>query len=90
MSDERPPYPVELAEIGDVTGKTLLHLQCHFGMDTLGWARLGARVTGVDFSRAAIEAAQRLSADTGCRDASSKRTCTMPRLSSMNSSTSCT
>ena len=36
--------------LGDVAGKRLLHLQCHFGMDTLSWARLGAEVTGVDFS----------------------------------------
>ena len=34
--------PVELREVGDVQGKTLLHLQCHFGMDTLSWAREGA------------------------------------------------
>ena len=38
-------------ELGAVEGKSLLHLQCHFGMDTLSWARLGADVTGVDFSR---------------------------------------
>src|SRR5919205_131792 len=41
---------IELAEMGDVRGKSLLHLQCHFGQDTLSWARLGAEVTGVDFS----------------------------------------
>ncbi|MGE0228959.1 MAG: class I SAM-dependent methyltransferase [Dehalococcoidia bacterium] len=64
LRNERPPYPVELAEIGDVAGRTLLHLQCHFGMDTLGWARLGARVTGIDFSGAAIEAARRLSSES--------------------------
>ncbi|HMP14600.1 MAG TPA: SAM-dependent methyltransferase, partial [Saprospiraceae bacterium] len=46
--------PIELAQLGDVRGKTLLHLQCHFGMDTLSWARLGAQVTGVDFSDVAI------------------------------------
>ena len=39
--------PVELAELGDVRGKTLLHLQCHFGLDTLSWARHeGAIVSG--------------------------------------------
>src|SRR3954452_16243838 len=43
--------PWERAEVGDVAGKTLLHVQCHFGLDTLSWARLGAaQVTGVDFS----------------------------------------
>lgn len=51
--------------LGDVTGKRLLHLQCHFGEDTLAWARLGADVTGIDFSDAAIEAAHRLSAESG-------------------------
>jgi len=40
---------LERVEVGDVTGKSLLHLQCHFGLDTLSWARLGARVTGVDY-----------------------------------------
>src|SRR5881398_1050672 len=36
--------PLELEEVGDVAGKRLLHLQCHFGLDTLSWARLGAKV----------------------------------------------
>lgn len=52
---------IELEEVGDVSGKSLLHLQCHFGMDTLSWARLGARVTGVDFSDKAIDIARSLS-----------------------------
>ena len=52
---------IELDELGDVAGKTLLHLQCHFGMDTLAWARRGAIVTGVDFSQKAITLAQELS-----------------------------
>lgn len=52
---------IELAELGDVKNKSLLHLQCHFGLDTLSWARLGAEVTGVDFSEEAIEYAKRLS-----------------------------
>lgn len=51
---------IELAELGDVWGKSLLHLQCHFGMDTLSWAQLGAQVTGVDFSKNAIQIARRL------------------------------
>ena len=55
--------PVELEELGDVRGKTLLHLQCHFGLDTLSWARQGARVTGMDFSPAAIELARSLAAE---------------------------
>ncbi len=48
----------ELEEVGEVAGKNLLHLQCHFGIDTLSWARLGASVTGVDFSEEAIELAR--------------------------------
>ncbi|MDO8615960.1 MAG: methyltransferase domain-containing protein [Dehalococcoidia bacterium] len=56
--------PVEREELGDVRGKTLLHLQCHFGLDTLSWAREGAIVTGADFSPKAIEAARALAAET--------------------------
>lgn len=51
---------IELEQLGDVKGKRLLHLQCHFGQDTLSWARLGANVTGVDLSDSAIEVAQGL------------------------------
>ena len=43
-------HPFESAEIGDVRAKRLLHLQCHFGLDTLSWARRGASVVGLDFS----------------------------------------
>ncbi len=52
---------IEKEELTDVKGKTLLHLQCHFGMDTLSWAREGAKVTGVDFSESAIQLAKTLS-----------------------------
>ena len=55
----------ERDEIGPVEGRTLLHLQCHFGMDTLSWARLGAIATGVDFSEVAIAAARALAAEVG-------------------------
>ncbi|MBA2570050.1 MAG: class I SAM-dependent methyltransferase [Chloroflexi bacterium] len=55
--------PHEIEEIGDVSGRELLHLQCHFGIDSLSWARLGARVTGADFSPAAIDLATRLAAE---------------------------
>ncbi|MDQ1591198.1 MAG: hypothetical protein QOG71_1825 [Pyrinomonadaceae bacterium] len=55
--------PLELEEVGDVEGKSLLHLQCHFGMDTLSWARRGARVAGADFSEEAITFARALSTD---------------------------
>jgi len=53
--------PLERSEVGDVKGKTLLHLQCHFGMDTLSWARLGAQVTGIDYSGEGIKLARKLS-----------------------------
>ena len=54
--------PVARAGPGDVRGKRLLHLQCHFGMDTIRWARHGALVTGADFSEPAIAAARALAA----------------------------
>ncbi len=57
--------PFEVEEVGDVAGKSLLHLQCHFGMDTLDWARRGAKVVGLDFSKPAVEAARRLASDMG-------------------------
>ncbi len=57
--------PAERELLGDVSGKSLLHLQCHFGMDTLSWARLGAKVTGVDISDAAIQAACKLATEVG-------------------------
>jgi SAM-dependent methyltransferase len=50
----------ELKEMGNVNGKSLLHLQCHFGLDTLAWAREGAIVTGVDFSSEGIRLAKLL------------------------------
>ncbi len=56
---------VDREELGDVAGRSLLHLQCHFGLDTLSLARLGARVTGVDFSEPAIELARSLAAELG-------------------------
>ena len=52
---------IELEELGNVSGKSMLHLQCHFGMDTMAWARRGAITTGVDFSPKAIELARSLS-----------------------------
>ncbi|MFB4423485.1 class I SAM-dependent methyltransferase [Streptomyces sp. QL37] len=56
----------ELAEVGDVTGRTLLHLQCHIGLDTLSWARHGAaQVVGLDFSEPAVETARDLARSLG-------------------------
>lgn len=57
---ESPLYDFEHQELGSVKDCELLHLQCHFGLDTLSWARAGARVTGLDFSEPAIQAAQGL------------------------------
>lgn len=56
--------PFEVAGMGPVRGRSLLHLQCHIGLDTLSWARRGARVTGVDYSAPAIAAARRLARAT--------------------------
>lgn len=57
------PYETDL--LGDVRGRDLLHLQCHFGLDTLSLARLGANVTGLDLSDAAITKARELSERCG-------------------------
>ncbi|NIG55988.1 bifunctional 2-polyprenyl-6-hydroxyphenol methylase/3-demethylubiquinol 3-O-methyltransferase UbiG [Chitinophaga sp. Cy-1792] len=54
---------VELTEVGEVAGKQLLHLQCHFGMDTISWAKQGAVVTGLDLSDKAIDTATALAAE---------------------------
>ncbi len=51
----------EIEELGDISGKKILHLQCHFGLDTLSLARMGAKVTGVDFSGKSISLARSLS-----------------------------
>lgn len=51
---------IEISLLGEVKGKTVLHLQCHFGQDSLSLARRGAKVTGVDFSKKAIEKARQL------------------------------
>src|SRR5205085_6854071 len=51
---------IELRELGTVKGKKILHLQCHFGMDSLSLARMGADVTGMDLSDTAIEEARKL------------------------------
>ncbi len=58
---------IELKEVGEVKNKSLLHLQCHFGQDTLSWARLGAEVTGVDLSSEAISQAEKLAEKTGIK-----------------------
>lgn len=65
LSGRSPLRAFELAEMGDVDGCSLVHPQCHFGLDTLSWARLGARVTGLDFSEPAIAAARDIAARAG-------------------------
>lgn len=55
---------IELGLLGDISGKKILHLQCHFGQDTISFSRMGAEATGVDFSEKAIEAARELSVKT--------------------------
>jgi SAM-dependent methyltransferase len=55
---------IELEELGDVRGKTLLHLQCNMGADTLSWAKRGALVTGIDVSEEAIARARALADQT--------------------------
>ena len=58
-------HDIEHAEIGDVTGLRIAHLQCHIGIDTLCLARRGASLAGLDFSPAALAAARRLQRQTG-------------------------
>ncbi len=70
--------PFEIDEVGDVAGRTLVHPQCHFGLDTLSWARRGATVTGIDFSAPAVAAANDAAAASGSRPSSWPGTCTTP------------
>ncbi len=60
-------HAIEAAELGDVSGKRVLHLQCHIGRDTLCLVRRGAMATGLDFSAAALDVARRLSSETGLK-----------------------
>ncbi len=57
--------PIELELLDDIKGKSILHLQCHFGQDTISLNRMGANATGVDFSDVAIEKAKQLAKTTG-------------------------
>ncbi len=56
---------IELNLLGDILGKEILHLQCHFGQDSISLARMGAKVTGIDLSDKAIEAAKELNEKCG-------------------------
>lgn len=60
--------PIEEAELGPVDGLKVLHLQCHFGRDSLTLAQCGARVTGLDFSAEAIKVAGALAGELGLGD----------------------
>jgi SAM-dependent methyltransferase len=57
--------PHEIEDLAGIAGKDLVHLQCHIGLDSLSWARLGARVTGLDFSKTSVEAAAGLAREIG-------------------------
>jgi SAM-dependent methyltransferase len=56
---------IDRSMLGDISGLDVLHLQCHFGQDSLSLARMGARVTGIDFSLPAIRKAQQLAEQLG-------------------------
>lgn len=61
MKGELSLPSLDIKLLGNINGKKVLHLQCHFGMDTISLARLGAKATGVDFSEKAIQKAEELS-----------------------------
>ena len=65
LSGDNSLTEIEMALLGDIKGKRILHLQCHFGLDTLSLARMGAIITGVDLSESAIEAAENLAQQAG-------------------------
>lgn len=56
---------IELNLLGDIKGKSILHLQCHFGQDTISLQRLGATATGIDLSDQAITSANELASKAG-------------------------
>ncbi len=56
---------IQTGEVGEVQNRSLLHLQCHIGTDTLSWARLGAEVTGVDFSPVSLQVAETIARKAG-------------------------
>lgn len=65
MKGETSLRNIELEELGSVEGKSLLHLQCHFGQDTLSFSRMGANATGLDFSEEALNAGRNLAKELG-------------------------
>lgn len=67
LQGESTLLPLDIDEVGGVAGKSLLHLQCHFGLDTMSWARLGADVVGVDFAPSAVETAREIAQSAGLK-----------------------
>ncbi|MDM1390180.1 class I SAM-dependent methyltransferase [Myroides marinus] len=65
LAGETSLNEIELNLLGDIKGKKILHLQCHFGQDTLSLARMGAEVTGVDLSDKAVEKGRELAEQLG-------------------------
>lgn len=65
LNGETSLNSIELELLGNITGKKILHLQCHFGQDTLSLGRMGAQITGVDLSDVAINKARELAVTTG-------------------------
>lgn len=65
MNGKSTLKPIEIDLLGEVMGKHILHLQCHFGQDTLSLSRLGAIATGLDISDEAISQAKRLNDELG-------------------------
>jgi SAM-dependent methyltransferase len=70
LRDEPGPTALERSALGDTEGLSLVHLQCHIGTDTLRWARVGATVTGVDFSPVAVRGATTLAQRAGLSERS--------------------
>jgi SAM-dependent methyltransferase len=68
LRDKTGPRPREVEVLGDVAGLRLVHLQCHFGLDSLASARAGAKVTGLDFSPSAVNAARELASQADLAD----------------------
>ncbi len=65
LNGETSLKSIELQLLGDIRGKTILHLQCHFGQDSISMSRLGADVVGVDLSDKAIDVAREIADETG-------------------------
>lgn len=67
LKGENSLNDIEMELLGDLSGKSVLHLQCHFGQDSISLSRFGARVTGIDLSDVAIERAKELAEKAGAK-----------------------